>query len=50
MLDLKSIMIGVLLGIALVFILGAPHKKGKIKLYLLGMSRFMQFPTVTARQ
>ena len=29
MLDLKSIMIGVLFGIALVFILGASHKKGE---------------------
>ena len=30
MLDLKSIIIGVLFGIALVFVLGASHKKGKI--------------------
>ena len=50
MLDLKSLMIGVLCGIALVFVLGASHKKGKKGTPPVGMFRCMQYPTVTARQ
>ena len=37
MLDLKSIIIGVLFGIALVFVLGASHKKGKMGTPPVGM-------------
>ena len=50
MLDIKSITIGVLFGIALVFILGASHKKGKKGTPPWVCSSYMQFPTMTARQ
>ena len=44
MLDLKSIMIGVLFGIALVFILGASHKKGKKGTRPVGMYQLYAIP------
>ena len=50
MLDIKSLMVGVLCGIALVFVLGASHKKGKRELRLWACSNCMQYPTMTARQ
>ena len=37
MLDLKSLMIGVLCGIGLVFLLGGSHKKGKMGTPPVGM-------------
>ena len=44
MLDLKSIMIGVLCGIALVFVLGASHKKGKKGTPPVGMFQLYAIP------
>ena len=49
MLDLKSIMIGVLLGIALVFILGASHKKGKKRTPTVGMFQFYAIPNTDGK-
>ena len=44
MLDLKSIIIGVLCGIALVFVLGASHKKGKMGPPPVGMFQLYPIP------
>ena len=44
MLDLKSIMIGVLFGIALVCLLGASHKKGKKGTPPVGMFQLYAIP------
>ena len=44
MLDLKSIIIGVLFGIALVFVLGASHKKGKKGTPPVGMFQLSAIP------
>ena len=44
MLDIKSITIGVLFGIALVFIMGASHKKGKKGTPLVGMFQLYAIP------
>ena len=44
MLDLKSMMIGVLFGIALVFLLGASHKKGKKGTPPVGMFQLYAIP------
>ena len=44
MLDLKSIIIGVLFGIALVFVLGASHKKGKMGTPPVGMFQLYAIP------
>ena len=44
MLDLKSIIIGVLFGIALVFVLGASHKKGKMRSPTAGMFELYAIP------
>ena len=50
MLDIKSITIGVLFGIALVFIWEHLIKKEKRELPPWVCSSYMQFPTMTARQ
>mgnify|MGYP001174380769 CR=1 FL=1 len=44
MLDIKSITIGVLFGIALVFILGASHKKGNKGTPPVGMFQLYAIP------
>ena len=44
MLDLKSIIIGVLFGIALVFVLGASHKKGNKGAPPVGMFQLYAIP------
>ena len=44
MLDLKSTMIGVLFGIALVFVLGASHKKGNKRTPPVGMFQLYAIP------
>ena len=44
MLDIKSITIGVLFGIALVFILGASHKKGNKGTPPVGMFQLYALP------
>ena len=44
MLDLKSTMIGVLFGIALVFVLGASHKKGNKGTPPVGMFQLYAIP------
>ena len=44
MLDLKSIIIGVLCGISLVFVLGASHKKGKKRTPPVGMFQLYAIP------
>tara|TARA_B100000686_G_C16046646_1_gene597936 strand:+ start:330 stop:581 length:252 start_codon:yes stop_codon:yes gene_type:complete len=44
MFDLKSIMIGVLFGIALVFVLGASHKKGNKRTPPVGMFQLYTIP------
>ena len=49
MLYLKSIMICVLFGIALVFILGASHKKGKNGTPTVGMFQFYAIPNTDGK-
>ena len=44
MLDIKSLMVGVLFGIALVFVLGASHKKGKKGTPSVGMFQLYAIP------
>lgn len=44
MLDLKSVMIGVLFGIAIFFAIGASHKKGKIGPPPSGMFQLYAIP------
>ena len=44
MLDLKSVMIGVLFGIAIVFVLGASHQKGNKRTPSVGMFQFYAIP------
>ena len=44
MLDIKSLMVGVLCGIALVFVLGASHKKGKKGTPPVGMFQLYAIP------
>jgi len=50
MLNLKSVIIGVLSGVALVFILGAADRKGKKGPPPAECSNSMLSPTMTARQ
>lgn len=44
MFDLKSIIIGVLLGVALVFVIGASHQKGKMGTPPVGMFQLYAIP------
>jgi len=44
MLDLKSVIIGILFGIAIVFSMGASHKRGKMGPPPTGMFQFYAIP------